>query len=146
MQSNFVSVWSHISTQNYPLKYRICSLVFCVHISSDFQLLFLIKFGEILIFLAENLAHGSQKYLTPKCHNICFNFVPHFRCRSFKNLFFFPFKTCCKILLCNSMLIVHYFWKTKILNLKNFASFWPIFLHDTLLKSLNFMFYFCIRC
>jgi hypothetical protein len=27
--------------------------------------------------------------------------------------------------------IIHYFWKTKVLNLKNFASFWPIFLHDT---------------
>jgi hypothetical protein len=44
------------------------------------------------------------------------------------------------------MAIVHYFWKTKIFNLKNFASFWPIFLHDTPLKSLNFTFYFRIRC
>jgi hypothetical protein len=30
--------------------------------------------------------------------------------------------------------------------LKNFVSFWPIFLHDTPLKSSNFTFYFHIRC
>jgi hypothetical protein len=36
--------------------------------------------------------------------------------------------------------------KLRFLNLKNFASFWPIFLHDTPLKSSNFTFYFRIRC
>jgi hypothetical protein len=77
----------------------------------------------------------------PKTLIHCFNFVPNFCCRSFKNLFFFYVKTCCKILFCNSIAIVHYFWKTKILNLKNFASFWQIFLHDAPLKSSNFMFY-----
>jgi hypothetical protein len=57
--------------------------------------------------------------LGPKLQYIRFPFVPNFHCRSFKNLFFFAFKTCCKILLCNSIAIIHYFWKTKVLNLKN---------------------------
>jgi hypothetical protein len=84
--------------------------------------------------------------LGPKRQYIRFPFMPNFHCRSFKNLLFFAFKTCCEILLCNSIAIIHYFWKTKVLNLKNFVSFWPIFLHDTPLKNSNFMLYFRICC
>jgi hypothetical protein len=122
MRSNFVSVWSHISTQKYPLKNRICSLVFRVHLSCDFRLLFLIKFGEILIFLAENLAHGSQKNLAQNVNTFAFLSCQIFVVDHSKTVLFFAFKTCCEILLCNSIAIIHYFWKTKVLNLKNFAS------------------------
>ena len=55
-----------------PFKNRICSLVFRVHLSCDFRLLFLIKFGEILIFLAENLVHGSQKNLAQNVNTFAF--------------------------------------------------------------------------
>jgi hypothetical protein len=82
------------------------------------------KVWRILIFLAENLAHGSQKNLTrPKTsiHSLsCQIFiVDHSKTSSF-----FAFTTCCEILLCNSIAIIHYFWKTKVLNLKNLRVFY----------------------
>jgi hypothetical protein len=46
--------------------------VFPVYLSCDFRLLFLIKFGEILLFLAENLVHGSQKYLPQNVNTFAF--------------------------------------------------------------------------
>jgi hypothetical protein len=93
--------------------------VFRVHLSCDFRLLFLIKFGEILIFLAENLAHSSQKNLAQNVNTFAF-----FSCQIFvvdhsKTSSFFAFKTCSEIIRCNSIAIIHYFWKTKVLNLKN---------------------------
>jgi hypothetical protein len=61
-----------MSTQKYPLKNRICSLVFRVHLSCDFRLLFLIKFGEILIFSADNHVHDSQKNLAQNVNTFAF--------------------------------------------------------------------------
>ena len=90
------------------------------------------------IFLAENLTHGSQKNMTKNVNTFAFIscqilVVDHSKTSSFAAV-----KTCCEILLCNSITIVHYFWKTKILNLKNFVSFWPIFLHDNTVEKLEF--------
>jgi hypothetical protein len=74
----------------------ICSLVFLVHISCDFQLLFFIKFGEILIFLAENLAHGSQKNMTQNVNTFALISCQTFIADHSKTSYFFAIKTAVK--------------------------------------------------
>jgi hypothetical protein len=82
--------------------------VFRVHLSCDFRLLFLIKFGEI-IFLAENLVHGSQNNLAQNINTFAFLSCQIFIVAHSKTSSFFAVKTCCEILLCNSIAIIHYF-------------------------------------
>ena len=55
-------------------------------------LLFLIKFGEILCMV------HRRTWPKTSIHSLS---------RSFKNLSFFAFKTCCEILLCKSIAIIH---------------------------------------
>ena len=69
-------------------------------------------------FLAANLAHGLQKNITLNVNTFALISCQIFVVDLSKTSSFFAFQTCWKILLCNSIAIVHYFWKTKILNLK----------------------------
>jgi hypothetical protein len=114
----------------YLLTCITCSYFFLWFPTSIFD-----KVWRNPIFLAENLAHGSQKKMTKNVNTFALISCQIFVVDHSKSSSFFTVKTCCKILLCNSIATVHYFWKTKILNLKNFVSLWPIFLHDAPLKS-----------
>jgi hypothetical protein len=58
---------------------------------------------------SENLPHGSQKNLAQNVNTFAFLSCQIFVVDHSKTSSFFAFKTCCEILLCNSIAIIHYF-------------------------------------
>jgi hypothetical protein len=83
--------------------------VFCVHLSCDFQLLFLIKFGEVFIFLAENLVHGSQKNLAQNVNTFAFLSCQIFVVDHSKTSSFLHLKLAVKSFFATVIAIIHYF-------------------------------------